>query len=124
MELRDYIELILLAREAALNNGMSVLAGMFAYLIACYFEGKNFGWPLLLGLTALYSIFMYFSVNGLFLNIDATFLLAAEMEKNFPAHGYPSFRPDDEWLKWLIPLTFVVAWILQYREGAGFNTSA
>ena len=118
MELKDYIELILMARDATLNNVMSGLAGMFAYLIACHFQGRNLSWSQHVLLAALYSLFTFLTIHGMHLNIDATYLLTEEMARAFPDHAYTTFRGGGiDWFRWFIPLFFIASWTLTVIYG-------
>ena len=117
MDSGDYIELLLLARQAGAGSAMNFVALVFAYLVMVYFVGTRLTVLQICLVSAVYTLFLVFPMNGAIQDFRTTNALAAEFHANFPdeATKYIAETPT-MWqffvgaaiAAWLISIVFAV----------------
>lgn len=111
MSTSDYIELLLLARQAGAGSAMNFVALVFAYFVMVYFVGTRLTKFQILLVTTVYTIFLIFPMNGAIQDFRTTNALAAEFHANFPAEA-TKFIAETPTMWQFFVVAAIAAWIL------------
>ena len=110
---RDYIELIIMARNSAGTNAATFISVLFAYLVTSYVAGTNLHKLQAWGISIIYTLFAVQPIYGSFLDVGLNFALQAEFYKSFPeaATIYYGGTPIGQWMRVFVPAILSLAWL-------------
>ena len=84
MDINDFIELLLLAKQGAASSAMNFVALVTAYFVMVYFVGARLTKLQIWLVSGVYSMFLLFPMNGAIQDLRTANALAAEFHAIFP----------------------------------------
>ena len=117
MNLNDYVELVLLGRQAGVTSAMNFVALVFAFFIMAYFVGASLSRIQAWLVSIVYSVFVMFPINGAVQDFQTTNALAKEFHAQFPIEAekfiaeiptlWPAFLAV-AFASWLLSIGFLI----------------
>jgi Na+/melibiose symporter-like transporter len=111
MNTSDYIELLLLARQAGAGSAMNFVGLVFAYFVMVYFVGTRLTTFQIWIVSAVYTVFLTFPMNGAIQDFRTTNALAADFHANFPVEA-SNFIAETPTLWQFFVVAAIAAWLL------------
>jgi hypothetical protein len=111
MDTSNYIELLLLARQAGASSAMNFVALVFAYFVMVYFVGTRLTDFQIWLVSAVYTVFLTFPMNGAIQDFRTTNALAADFHANFPTEA-TKFIAETPTIWQFFVVAAIAAWLL------------